>query len=56
MTTYKPYRNVCNNVFKKCKQCYERNLLNKTKNYSKRLWTTIKHISHLKTPNTIPSN
>jgi hypothetical protein len=46
--TYRRYRNYCNNLIKKLKRQYERDLLNKTKNNNKQLWNSIKTITNLK--------
>lgn len=45
--TYRRYRNYCNNLIKKLKQKYERDLLSKAKNNNKTLWDTIKSITNL---------
>jgi hypothetical protein len=45
--TYRRYRNYCNNLIKKLKQKYERDLLNKAKNNNKNLWHTLKTITNL---------
>lgn len=45
--TYRRYRNFCNNLIKKLKKQYERDLLNKSKNSNKTLWNCIKNITYL---------
>ena len=46
-TTYKRYRNFCNNILKKCKRQYEKDQLNASRNNNKNLWYTIKSITNL---------
>ncbi|KAL0838458.1 hypothetical protein ABMA28_016590 [Loxostege sticticalis] len=45
--TYRRYRNYCNNLIKKLKTQYERDLLEKAKANNKTLWSTIKTITNL---------
>lgn len=45
--TYKRYRNYCNNLIKKLKRKYERELLESTAKNSKDLWKTIKNVTNL---------
>lgn len=45
--TYRRYRNFCNNLIKKLKKQYERDLLNKAKTNNKTLWNCIKNITYL---------
>lgn len=52
--TYRRYRNHCNNLIKKLKRKYERELLGKSVNNNKLLWKNIKSISYTnnsKSPN-----
>lgn len=46
ITTYKRYRNFCNNLLRKLKRNYENNELNKAKNNPKLLWKTIDTITN----------
>lgn len=52
-TTYKRYRNYCNNLLKKLKNMHEKNELIKAKQNSKQLWTSINNISNRKPAKTI---
>lgn len=45
-STYKRYRNFCNNLLKKLKRQYEKDQLLMAKDNSKKLWTTIKTITN----------
>lgn len=45
-TTYKRYRNYCNNLLKKLKRLHEQTELHKAKNDPKRLWNKIKEITY----------
>lgn len=44
--TYRRYRNFCNNLIKKLRKQYERDLLNKAKGNNKALWSCIKNITN----------
>lgn len=44
--TYARYRNHCNNLIKKLKRKYERNLLSKSLNNNKLLWKNLKNITY----------
>lgn len=44
--TYARYRNHCNNLIKKLKRKYERNLINKSLKNNKLLWKTLKTITY----------
>lgn len=44
--TYHRYRNFCNDIIKKVKTEYERQELSKAGNDSKKLWKTLKNITH----------
>lgn len=44
--TYIRYRNYCNNLIKKLKRKYERELLDKSVNNNKLMWKTIKNITY----------
>lgn len=46
--TYRRYRNFCNNLIKKLKKLYERDLLEKSKTNNKSLWKCIKNLTHQK--------
>lgn len=48
MLIYKRYRNFCNNLLKKLKRKYERDILSKSLNNPKSLWQSIKSITNLK--------
>lgn len=45
--TYRRYRNFCNNLIKKQKKKYERELLNRSKKDNKTLWNCLKTLTHL---------
>lgn len=47
--TYKRYRNTCNNIIKKLKRTYQRELIKENKNNLKKQWDLIKDICNLKT-------
>lgn len=51
--TYRRYRNFCNNLVKKLKRKYERQLLQESVGDSKKLWENIGKITHLKKKNVI---
>lgn len=53
-TSYKRYRNYCNNLLKKIKKQYEKNQLLQAKNNSKKLWNTIKIVTNTTRSNSIP--
>lgn len=46
-TSYKRYRNTCNQILNKLKLKYERDLINKNKNNLKKTWEVIKDICHI---------
>lgn len=46
--TYRRYRNYCNNMLKKLKRNYEKDLLTKSSKNTKSLWKSIKQITNLK--------
>lgn len=48
-TTYKRYRNFCNDTIKKCKRQYEKEELRAAGSNSKKLWQSIKNITNLNT-------
>lgn len=49
--SYKRYRNFCNNLLKKIKRQYECMELNKARSNPKKLWNTIKEVTHSKKTN-----
>lgn len=46
VTTYKRYRNFCNNLIKKIKRAYDKNLFLESKNNIKATWNAIKSINN----------
>lgn len=45
-TTYKRYRNYCNNILKRAKIDYEKDMIKKAGNNNKKLWEIIKNITY----------
>lgn len=46
-TTFKRYRNYCNNLLKNLKLQYERDMISKAKSDPKKLWSAIKKVTHI---------
>lgn len=55
-STYKRYRNFCNSLLKKVRREYERDLIHKSNNSSRKLWDAIKHITQYHKSNFTASN
>lgn len=50
-TTYRRYRNYCNNILKNLKREYEKSELQKASKNNKKLWDTIKKVTNMTKPN-----